>query len=259
MFDEPVLLCRETKGAKGERLDVCPRPQERRRLFLDPRASPKGDERVELCDQSLKIPTALRPPLAQLSLDFCEVASRHGNLDANGIEQVLVAFHAQTLRTPLQPPRFLLVPQQDMDAGASEQSPDVQRARRRNIGGHHRLGMGCELTDRLRLAGGPLEGDQRRNGVPPVVRLGPIRRISQDPNMRARSRPSLAPPGPALRALSPARSSLRPFRCRAGASTSRSAWPSGKRARCTSPRLSQDRRIQPANSASRSRKLHHPT
>ena len=177
MLDEPVVLAGETKRAKSERLDVRPVPQERGRLFLDPRASPKGDEGVELCDQALHISRALRAPLAQLSLDFCEVASRHGDLDANRIDQVLVAFHAQTVRTPLQAPRFLLVPQQDMGAGTSEQSPDVQRARRRNIGGHHRLGMGCEVTDRLPVTGSLLDSDQRRNGVQPVMRREIVRHL----------------------------------------------------------------------------------
>src|SRR5438309_2196321 len=108
MCDEGVLLSRETKRAKGERLDVCPRPQERRRLFLDPRASPHRDERVELCAQALHIPRALRAPPAQLSLDFCELGSSDGHLDANGLEQLLVAFHAQTVPAPRQSLRSLL-------------------------------------------------------------------------------------------------------------------------------------------------------
>src|SRR5439155_17985133 len=56
LIDHPIVLARETKGTKSERLEVRPRPQESRRLLLDLRASLERDERVEPRDETFDVP-----------------------------------------------------------------------------------------------------------------------------------------------------------------------------------------------------------
>src|SRR5881397_1452595 len=90
LIDHPIVLARDTKRTKSERLEVRPRPQERRCLLLDLRASLESDKRVEARDEAFHVPKAANrgAPLAQLPLNLCQVASSDRNLDVQRVECV---------------------------------------------------------------------------------------------------------------------------------------------------------------------------
>src|SRR5262249_10855034 len=143
LLDERLVFARDGEGAKGERLDIGPGPQERQCLLLDSFAVAKRRESVESRgDRGWAEKEAIPRPRSQQPLDDVQIAAKEGQPKTGPGEPGAAVLHAALVGGTLESRRLVFVAGLDVRHCTDEQIAWVPAAGCGQVGGDRLLDLG---------------------------------------------------------------------------------------------------------------------